>query len=238
MNCAGFARRANMIIKCRADPLRRWKTAWPEMTKSKLKSGPESRQLGKKGRERRRMIVEAAKQRIIERGLDGLVLREIAEELSITHGNLQYYFQTRDELLIAIFDEEVQKYTTRIQEFVNSAATPEGKLAAIIDSSVEVIEGHETRLWRILFGMAQQLPHLAEVLQRENDYYESVVAAELEAIAPEINKARLGHIAKMIRAIIDGMAIELIYQDARSPQFAALKGEVKTMFSMLLNLRR
>ena len=46
------------------------------MSSASQKSETDGRILGRKGRERRRLILEAAKQRIIDKGLDGLVLRD------------------------------------------------------------------------------------------------------------------------------------------------------------------
>lgn len=207
------------------------------MSSANSKLAAEGHNLGRKGRERRRLILDAAKQRIIEKGLDGLVLREIADELAITHGNLQYYFQTKDDLLLAIYDDEAQIYTTTMREFLDNATTPEGSLAAIIDSGIDVIERNETRLWRVMFGIAQQFPELAEILKRENEYYEEFVAAALEKIAPHINSMKRHYVAKIIRAIIDGAAIGLIYDDPRSPKIAAMKNEIKAMLSVYLGLR-
>lgn len=207
------------------------------MSSASQKSETDGRILGRKGRERRRLILEAAKQRIIDKGLDGLVLREIADELAITHGNLQYYFQTKDDLLLAIYDDEAQIYTTTMREFLDNATTPEGSLAAIIDSGIDVVERNETRLWRVMFGIAQQFPELAEILKRENEYYEEFVAAALQKIAPQISPMKRYYVAKIIRAIIDGAAIGLIYDDPRSPKIAAMKSEIKAMLSVYLGLR-
>ena len=44
-------------------------------------------------------------------------------------------------------------------------------------------------------------------------------------------------VAKIIRAIIDGTAIGLIYDDPRSPKIAAMKNEMKAMLSVYLGLR-
>jgi len=207
------------------------------MSSASSKLASEGQNFGRKGRERRRLILDAAKKRIIEKGLDGLVLREIADELAITHGNLQYYFQTKDDLLLAIYDDEAQIYTTTMREFLDNATTPEGSLAAIIDSGIDVIERNETRLWRVMFGIAQQFPELAEILKRENEYYEEFVAAALEKIAPHVNSKRRYYVAKIIRAVIDGAAIGLIYDDPRSPKIAAMKNEIKAMLSVYLGLR-
>ena len=60
--------------------------------------------MGKKGDARRQQILDTAKALLLDGGPDRLALRDIAERLGITHGNLQYYFRTKQDLLVAIFD--------------------------------------------------------------------------------------------------------------------------------------
>ena len=181
----------------------------------------------KKGRERRRQILEAARQRVIDVGVDGLVLREIADDMGITHGNLQYYFQTKDDLLKAIFDEEVEKYTRGMKTALAAAAPSADRLSAIIDSNIELLKSEETRLWRAMFAVADRNRDFADILKRENAYYETVLAEELKSIKPSLAPARRRIIAKMIRMLIDGLAIELIYEDPASPGVAAVRTEIK-----------
>jgi len=196
----------------------------------------EGRPARKKGRERRRKILEAAKDRLISRGVEGLVLREIAEEMGITHGNLQYYFHTKDDLLKAIFDEDVQKYTANLKESIQGASSREGRISSMIDSSIALLESEETRLWRIMFSIADRDPDLAKILKRENDFYEETLAEELKTISPELSAARRRHIAKIMRLLIDGLAIELIYEDPKSPKVLALKSEIKVVFNKLVEI--
>lgn len=188
-----------------------------------------------KGRERRRMILEAAKRALIERGVDGLVLREIAEELGITHGNLQYYFPTRNDLLISVFDEEVAKYTSGLHEAARMTTTREGRIAAILESALNVIEQKETKLWHVLWSVADQNPELAAVLKRENDFYEETLAGELAHILPGASSERCAHLASFIRMLMDGMAIMLIYEDKRSPKYLALKNELTVFVASILS---
>ena len=204
-----------------------------ETTQDERQEGQPAR---KKGRERRRKILEAAKQKLISRGVDGLVLREIAEEMGITHGNLQYYFQTKDDLLKVIFDEEVRKFTDTLSLSIGSATTREGRISAMIDSSIALLESEETRLWLILFSVADRDPDLALILKRENDCYEEALGVELKKISPKLSNARRKHIAKIMRLMIDGLAIELIYADPKSPEILALKSEIKVVFNKLVEI--
>lgn len=189
-----------------------------------------------KGRERRRQIIEVAKRRLLSGGVDGLVLRDIAEELGITHGNLQYYFATKAGLMEAIFDEEVAKYTDTMKTALGATSTHQGRLSALLDSSLDLLARDDVRLWHILFGMAHQNAELAATLQRENEHYESTLAEELGRIFPTMTAERRIHVAKVIRMLIDGLGITVIYERPDSPAMTAMKSEIKAMLNTLLNL--
>ena len=189
-----------------------------------------------KGRERRRQIVETAKQRLLAAGVEGLVLREIAEELGITHGNLQYYFATKASLLEAIFDEEIVKYTDTMKNALGATSTRQGRLSTFLDSSIDLLSIDEVRLWHILFGVAHQNPDLAAILKRENERYENTLCDALGEIFPEMHAERRSHVAQMIRMLIDGLGITVIYERPDSPRITALKSEIKVLLNTLLNL--
>jgi AcrR family transcriptional regulator len=190
----------------------------------------------KKGRERRRQILDVARQRVIDVGIDGLVLREIAEDIGITHGNLQYYFQTKDDLLKAIFDEEVEKYTGGMKLAIDASA-PKDRLSAIVDSSLDLLKSEDTRLWRAMFAVADRNRDFADILKRENEHYETAVAEELKSIEPSLTPARRRLIARMIRLMMDGLAVELIYEDPGSQKIAAMRSEIKKAARAMLSAR-
>lgn len=198
--------------------------------------GASDRPARAKGRERRRQIVDAAKRRLLAVGVDGLVLRDIAEELGMTHGNLQYYFGTKASLIEAIFDEEIVKYTDTMKIALGATSTQQGRLAAFLDSSIDLLAIDEVRLWHILFGIAHQSPELAMILKRENQRYETTLADELGRIFPAMSPERCLHVARMIRMLIDGLGITVIYERPDSPQMAAMKGELKAMLNTMLRV--
>ncbi len=200
--------------------------------------GNEARRLPahKKGRERRRQIIEAATKRLVSRGLQGLVLRDIADEMGITHGNLQYYFATKIDLLRAIFDDEIENYTSGIEAAIEASEDPVEVVSQIIDSTVRHLTTDRTVLWRILFTIADQDQSFAEVLKRENDLYEDLFAQQLLTMPSGPSADRVRRVAKIVRMVIDGMAIEFIYNPSTGPTADALKNEVKAMIPMLLEL--
>ena len=189
---------------------------------------------GTKGQKRRQQIIDAAKQALIEGGANSLVLRDVADQIGITHGNLQYYFPTKNDLLIAIFDQAVEKYTESMRVAVSETSTRKGRLDAIIDAGIAELKSPETALWRMMMSLADHNPDMATILKKENDLYEQVVAEELKLISPNLSLQRRRHIARIIHAILDGLGIQFSYEDAEGPEMRALASEIKiALFAML-----
>jgi AcrR family transcriptional regulator len=164
---------------------------------------------------------------LLENGANEFVLRDVAEQLGITHGNLQYYFPTKHALFVAIFDQEVAKYTESMKEAVSATTTKRGRLDAIIDSGLTVLRSPDTALWRMMMSMADHSKEMAAILKKENDLYEAVVVKELKQIAPTLSLQRRRHIAKIIHALLDGIGIQYVHEVADSADMRALESEIK-----------
>ena len=183
--------------------------------------------MGKKGDARRQQVLDTAKRMLLENGANEFVLRDVAEQLGITHGNLQYYFPTKHALFVAIFDQEVAKYTESMKEAVSATTTKRGRLDAIIDSGLTVLRSPDTALWRMMMSMADHSKEMASILKKENDLYEAVVVKELKQIAPTLSLQRRRHIAKIIHALLDGIGIQYVHEVADSADMRALESEIK-----------
>lgn len=184
--------------------------------------------MGKKGDTRRQQILDAARKLLLAQGPDGLVLRDLAERVGITHGNLQYYFRTRQALLLAIVDQEVVKYTENMKLAVAAASTKRGRLDAIIDSGLALLPTPETAIWHMLWSMAAHSAEVAQILKKENGLYEAALAKELKSVAPHMTAQRRTHVAKIIRALIDGFSIQMINEKADTPAMKALQCEMRS----------
>src|SRR5690349_6367943 len=63
---------------------------------------------------RREQIVEAAVAVIAEQGLPNLSLSEIENRAGMSRGQLTYYFHTKEEILLAVFDRLLQLMYERL----------------------------------------------------------------------------------------------------------------------------
>jgi AcrR family transcriptional regulator len=190
--------------------------------------------MGRKGDAKRQQILDTSKAMLLKGGPEAFVLRDVAERLGITHGNLQYYFRTRQDLLVAIFDQELAKYTDSLQKAVAATTTRRGRLAAIIDAGLTELRSPDTALWRMVMSMADHSPEMAALLKKENDLYEAVVAKELKQIAPALSTQRRRHIAKIIHAFLDGLGIQFVHEDPNSADMRALESEIKAAIVALV----
>jgi AcrR family transcriptional regulator len=193
--------------------------------------------MGQKGDARRQQILDTAKSILIAAGPDGLVLRDIAERLGITHGNLQYYFRTKQELLVAIFDREIVKYTDSLHEAVSATTTRRGRLGAIIDAGLAEIRSPDTALWRMAISMSDHSADMAGLLKKENDRYQTAVVKELKLISPELSPQRRRQIARIINAILDGLAIQFMHENPNAPEMRALESEIKAALVALVEAK-
>jgi len=194
----------------------------------------QQRTISPKGEARRQQILDTAKSLLMKGGPDAVVLRDVAERLGITHGNLQYYYPTRDDLMVAIFDQEVAKYTDGIRNAVAATTTRRGRLAAVIDSGLTLIRSPETALWRQMVGMVDHSPGMAALHKKELQAYEDALAKELKVIAPRLTPPRRRHIAKIIQAIIDGLSIQYAHEAPDSPGMRAIESEIKAAILALI----
>jgi len=67
--------------------------------------------------EKAQIIASAAVEAIYERGLDRFKLTDVARKAGVTTGAVTYYFEDKDSLLIAAFDETWRRMFTEIADY-------------------------------------------------------------------------------------------------------------------------
>lgn len=114
--------------------------------------------------ERRAQLVLAAFERVAQVGLEGLRLRQVAEDVGIDHSTLHHYFATKQDLIGA-----VTEYATR-QFWVLGESVP--------DDPVEAIRAHLAGLRRMIVDWPELLVVTVELdLRARRD---AAVAAALD----------------------------------------------------------
>ena len=82
------------------------------------------------GVDRRRLILDAALQIVVERGADAVRMADVAEAAGVSLGSIQHHFRHRDGLLAEVFRYESERISATWRGVVGSEAPPlEPKLA-------------------------------------------------------------------------------------------------------------
>jgi len=93
-----------------------------------------------KHEERRKLIAEAMWRVILDKGMEGATVRNIAEEAGLSLGALRYYFKTQDELLVYAMTLVQERATFRIEAIVNKDLPPKEMVIAVLLEIVPVNE--------------------------------------------------------------------------------------------------
>ena len=101
----------------------------------------------RKGAERIYEIVKAGADLLLEEGFSSLTKRRIAKRLNMSHGNVSYYFPTRESLWHAVIDFELREYSERRQG--NLKADPSDPQACFDEFVVRWIDEYNDRVVRV-----------------------------------------------------------------------------------------
>jgi AcrR family transcriptional regulator len=141
--------------------------------------------------QRRRQIADALLRTAATRGLHATGMREVAAEAGVSLRLVQYYFGTKEELLLAgmqhlaaRFGERAMTRIRQVKEIGGGPASPRDVIAAILTEALPADE--ERRTFAVLnaayFALALTDPALAiGPLVRNSDAVVDVVAAQLRA---------------------------------------------------------
>ncbi len=92
----------------------------------------------KKINDKRSLILDAALRTFAKRGYSDTKVAEIAAEAGVAEGTLYNYFQSKEELLLALFDEKWNIIINDIRKKIDRIEDPNDKLKAIFTSIVSM----------------------------------------------------------------------------------------------------
>src|SRR6202046_5462696 len=140
--------------------------------------------------ERRRQITDALLRTAATRGLHAAGMREVAAEAGVSLRLVQYYFGTKEELLLSAmqhlatqFSERALARIRRIKK-TESPASPRDVIAAILTEALPADDERRTFtvLYTAYFALSLTDPALAiSPLARNSSIVSDVIAAQLRA---------------------------------------------------------
>lgn len=85
---------------------------------------------------RKRAILEATLRLVADQGAAAVRLRDVARAAGVSVGSLQYYFDSRDQLIRDAFDQHARDVVDLVARAGDASAPAPARLAAVIEAAV------------------------------------------------------------------------------------------------------
>ena len=89
-----------------------------------------------RGTDKRRRLVEGARQVVYQQGLERTTLADVAQVADVPPGNVYYYFKTKDDLVDAAIEAHVREIETMLAS-LERHRTPRTRLKALVRAFIE-----------------------------------------------------------------------------------------------------
>ncbi len=154
--------------------------------------------------QRRRQLIEVTIDSLAEVGYVGSTLAQIAQRAGVSPGLVAHYFGDKDGLLEATFRTLSRRITERVHQRLSLAATPRGRVQAIIDSNLgpEEFDQRTGSAWLAFWG---QVPHEPGLMRVQRAYQRRMLSNLRHDLGRLLPQELSQSLASMIAAMIDGV---------------------------------
>lgn len=167
--------------------------------------------------ERKQQIAQAMWRVILDKGMEGATVRNIAEEAGLSLGALRHYFSTQDDLLVYAMTLVQERATARIETVLKNELPPKEMVLAVLYEIVPINEETcaEMEVW---FAFVAYINHRKDELPIPDDgiwtgvqkvmHYLQATSLLKEGLDLDLESERL-------YSLIDGIAIHALLEPDR-----------------------
>lgn len=103
--------------------------------------------------QQRLALVRAARELLEGGDAETVTFTAVAKATGLARNSVYKYFPGRPELLAAVVEDAMPRWTSAIRAGMSAAATPEQKIAAYVTSQLELVRSGEHRIAQALAGV-------------------------------------------------------------------------------------
>ena len=126
------------------------------------------------GNKRERIIAAAAKL-FGDKGYHDTTTAEIAESAGVAAGTIYIYFSSKEELLVAVFEEFLGRHMERLRAGVQREKTPEDKLMRLLTLGLELMQNNPDSARIFLSQLRQSTKMITTVVKRSSRAYKDII---------------------------------------------------------------
>ncbi|MEU4688692.1 TetR/AcrR family transcriptional regulator [Actinoplanes sp. NPDC023714] len=173
---------------------------------------------GRRSAHRRAEVLAAAGEVVAARGADATRFSDVTAATGVGVSTLQYYFGTREDMLIAVFRHAAQRDFDLVGERLAALSDPWERLLTVATHLTGAV-GSDTawRLWVESWRWASRDASVRADVLADYRRWHDLIAAEVRAggFGDPMETARL------VLALIDGLALPVVLGDPDLPRAAA-----------------
>lgn len=140
------------------------------------------RRRGPRQDNRREHLLDAAARQFAAHGFHAVTMRQIAAEAGMLAGSVYYHFKSKDELLIAVYEEGVKRLSAQVDRAAADVAEPWQRLEAACRAHSEMLLEDSDYAQVILRVFPDDIPPSRDRLVRLRDGYEARFREIIEAL--------------------------------------------------------
>lgn len=169
----------------------------------------------KLSREARRVqLIESTIETLAARGYARTTLTDVANHAGLSHGLVNFHFQTKEKLLAETLEYLAEEYRENwVQALAQAAEDPASRLDALLRADFRPPVSQPSRLsaWCSFWGEAQSRPLYQERCGSNDEHYIAV----MEGICADLIRSGgyTGHparVARALRVLVEGVWLDLI----------------------------
>lgn len=167
--------------------------------------------------QRKKQIAEATWKVILEQGMEGATVRNIAKEAGLSLGALRYYFSSQNDLFVYAMALVKENATARINEIVQETLPPYEKVIKILLQIVPVNQETKAEM-DVWFAYVFYTRHKERVFNREeNELFIGMTKIieyldQHQLLRPDLDKEME---AERLYSLIDGLALHALLEPER-----------------------
>lgn len=153
---------------------------------------------------RRRDLVEAAFQTFLDHGIGGTTVARIGEQAGMSHGIVNYYFKSKDQLLSAVIRHAFRLIMREAVRLLKDAETPRERISAVIAGNfpTELFNRETAAAWISFYAEVSTNPDFEQL---QDTFYRRLHSNLMHTLKQLTTVADAERIALGISVWIDGL---------------------------------
>ena len=138
-------------------------------------------------------ILDAAKRVFVRKGMDGVVMQDIAREARISRTALHYYFRSKDRLFDAVLDDRFTEFLPHVEAILCQDIPLRRKVTGFVDQYLDLLKANPYLPHFIMTELNRNPERILHRMREKGLFSQRIrqlIQAALHPVAPDADPAQ------------------------------------------------